>query len=169
MALDHHDLSAVPRPLLTEKELWAKIEVFARKRYRKQLYDLARELPEDTRKRVLVAIVEAHHAFAGTGSVATARKPERHANGRGRTSAGWTEPRARKIDAADYHRARERLEAQLEVLHHPLIKGFSPEGGVEFFSREEAICPHRDWTWRCQQIQAMSAVWWKSERKASSS
>ena len=42
-----------------------------------------------------------------------------------------------------------------EVLDHPLIKGFSPEGDVEFYSFDEAVCRHERWRSRCREIHGM--------------
>jgi hypothetical protein len=144
--VDEVDPFAVPPPLTLSREddLRAEIEAVAPTRYRKQrekLYaDLARELPNDGDRRLLLwAIVTAHDAATDP---ARARQPG--------TSG------LRKIDAAAYRRACERLEASAyQVLYHPLLKSLSPEGDVEVYSREEAICPHGRWTRYCEETYGM--------------
>jgi hypothetical protein len=154
------DLFGVPpgvdrgRESLDDGPLRARIDAFAPRKYRKQrerlFADLGRELDgdADAQAALLSAIVRVHLPFP-PNPPSSSDSPHRRTR--------KTLPRARQIPGprpphpVRYTARRRKLERDIERIRtDPLIRPF-PADEVEFYAREEVVCPHRRYRNACER------------------
>ena len=154
------DLFGVPPGVIARGEgldvgpLLAKIAAFAPRKYRKQrerlFADLGRELDgdADAQAALLSAIVRVHLPFPPNppSSSDSPHRRTRKALPRARQMHGW-----RPLDRVTYAARRRKLERALERIRtSPLIRRF-PANEVEFYVREEVVCPHGRYRKVCER------------------
>jgi hypothetical protein len=156
------DLFGVPPGVIAKGEsldvrtLLARIAAFAPRKYRKErkrlFVDLGRELDgdADAQAALLSAIVRVHSPFPPNppSSSDLPHRRTRKALPRARQMRG-----PRPLDRVTYAARRRTLERYLERIRtSPLIRRF-PANEVEFYVREEVVCPHRRYRKDCEHIR----------------